>query len=206
MSKRILTAIVLAGVALSVIYTFTSHRAASEDYVESILKKRIETDASFKEDKDSPLTDEQKKNFTALSYYDISEKYKVIADFVINDTRQIIKMAITSGSQREYYIYGTASFKLDNEKLKLTVFKPVDMKKEYFFIPYYDKTSGDTSYGGGRYVEPELLKTGKMEIDFNLSYNPYCAYNHKYRCPIPPSENSLAVAITAGEKNPEFVK
>ncbi len=206
MSKRIITVIVLVGLALSVIYTFTNNRPAQESYAESILKKRKETDTSFKNDKDSPLTTEQKKVFTALSYYDISEKYAVTADFSINDKQQIIKMAITDGSQREYYIYGTTSFTLENKELKLTVFKPVDLKKEYFFIPFYDKTSGDTSYGGGRYVEPELLTSGKMEIDFNLSYNPYCAYNHTYRCPIPPAENNLNVAITAGEKIPGFVK
>ena len=206
MSKRILIMIVVAGMALTVIYTFTGNRTSKDGYIESILAKRQETDTSFKNDKDSPLNDEQKKIFTSLSYYDISEKYKVIADFVINDTQQIIKMAITDGSQREYFIYGKAVFKLDNKDLKLTVFKPVDLNKEYYFIPFYDKTSGETSNGGGRYVEPELLNSRTMEIDFNLSYNPYCAYNHKYRCPIPPSENNLDIAIKAGEKIPEFVK
>jgi len=206
MSKRILTIVVLAGIALSVIYILTGTRPVAEGYAESILKKRKETDESFKRDKDSPLTDEQKKYFKALSYFSISENFKVSADFTINDTQQIIKMAITDGSQREYYIYGTAGFTLDNKDLKLTVFKPVDMKEEYFFIPFYDTTSGETTYGGGRYVEPEFLKSGKLEIDFNLAYNPYCAYNHKYRCPIPPAENSLDVSITAGEKKPDFVK
>jgi hypothetical protein len=67
------------------------------------------------------------------------------------------------------------------------------------------KTSADLTYGGGRYVEPEILENGAFEIDFNKAYNPYCAYNPTYRCPIPPQENSLDVSILAGEKIPDFV-
>jgi hypothetical protein len=85
------------------------------------------------------------------------------------------------------------------------VFKPVKEDVEYLFIPFYDKTSGDVTYGGGRYVEPEMLDNTTIEIDFNMAYNPYCAYNHTYRCPIPPGDNNLDVSILAGEKIPDFV-
>ena len=113
-------------------------------------------------------------------------------------------MAITDGSQREYYVFGNVHFHLDGKELDLTVYKPVKSEKEYLFIPFYDKTCGDLSYGGGRYVEPVLQNNGLIEIDFNLAYNPYCAYNHTYRCPIPPQENNLDVSILAGEKIPDF--
>jgi uncharacterized protein (DUF1684 family) len=84
------------------------------------------------------------------------------------------------------------------------VYRPVRKDSEYLFMPFYDKTSADITYGGGRYVEPEELTNGRLLIDFNLAYNPYCAYNATYRCPIPPRENSLDVRILAGEKAPEF--
>jgi uncharacterized protein (DUF1684 family) len=89
--------------------------------------------------------------------------------------------------------------------LDLTVYKSVHSEEEYLFIPFYDLTSADITYGGGRYVEPNLIDGGTLEIDFNLSYNPYCAYNHNYRCPIPPQSNNLNVSILAGEKIPEFI-
>ena len=116
-----------------------------------------------------------------------------------------MKIAITDGSQREYYVFGNVHFHLEGKELDLTVYKPVKSKSDYLFIPFYDATSADLTYGGGRYVEPVLVEGGKIEIDFNLAYNPYCAYNHTYRCPIPPQENSLDVSILAGEKLPEFV-
>ena len=78
-------------------------------------------------------------------------------------------------------------------------------------MPFRDATSGPESYGAGRYMDSHRpgfrqLPNGKLEVDFNYAYNPYCAYNHKYRCPIPPQENSLNVSILAGEKIPDFVK
>jgi len=112
---------------------------------------------------------------------------------------------ITDGSQRAYYVYGNAHFHLEGKELDVTVFKPVKTETDYLFIPFYDETSADLTYGGGRYVEPTITDNGSLEIDFNLAYNPYCAYNHTYRCPVPPQENSLNVSILAGEKIPDFV-
>ena len=61
--------------------------------------------------------------------------------------------------------------------------------------------AGKETYGAGRYLDPELNKNGKLIVDFNLAYNPTCAYNELYSCPLPPAENRLSVAILAGEKN-----
>ncbi len=206
MNRKIILVIIIVGAALASIYTLTGMRPSDKKYRETILRDRAETNETFKKSADSPLTAAQKASFTSLSYFEISENYKVTGVFIPNPEKQIVKMAITDGSQREYYIFGTANFKLEGKEFKLTVFKPVAMKEEYYFIPFYDATTGELSYGGGRYVEPEMTKNGEIVIDFNKAYNPYCAYNHKYRCPIPPAENSLEVEVRAGEKNPEFVK
>jgi hypothetical protein len=71
-----------------------------------------------------------------------------------------------------------------------------------YFLPFMDATSGDETYGAGRYLEIEPLPGGKLLVDFNMAYNPYCAYNEYWSCPIPPKENRLSVPIEAGEKQP----
>lgn len=205
MNKKILFLVVVVGVIAITIYNFRGASTLTEGYEEQVLAKRAETNVEFKEAEDSPLTDEQKTNFSSLNYFPIAEKYRVRAEFHRNSREQIVKIDITDGSQREYYVYGNAHFHLEGKELDVTVYKPVKTETDYLFIPFYDATSADLTYGGGRYVEPVIKENGSLEIDFNLAYNPYCAYNHTYRCPIPPQENSLNVSILAGEKIPDFV-
>ena len=204
MNKKILSVIVAVGFVAIMIYNFKGTTLSTEGYAEKIIADRQVKDTEFKTD-DSPLTDEQKPGFEALSYFPVAEKYKVRAEYHKNQSNQIVKINITDGSQREYYVHGNAHFHLEGKELDITVYQPVNAEAEYLFIPFYDKTSADQTYGGGRYVEPVLLGNNTLEIDFNLAYNPYCAYNHNYRCPIPPQNNSLDVAILAGEKMPDFV-
>lgn len=204
MNKKILSFIVAIGLIAIVIYNFQGTSKKTEGYAEDILAGRLEKDEEFKHSEDSPLTDEQKPIFKTLSYFPVAEKYKVRAEYHKNRREQIVKIVITDGSQREYYVHGNAHFHLEGKELDVTVYKPVKEEAEYLFIPFYDITSADVTYGGGRYVEPLILEDGALEIDFNLAYNPYCAYNHTYRCPIPPQENSLNVSILAGEKLPDF--
>jgi uncharacterized protein (DUF1684 family) len=206
MNKRILTIALVVGIVAIGIYNIqgTTNRV-EEGYREGIEADREAKDQDFKVSDESPLTEQQKREFTTLSYFPVSEKYRIEAEFKKNSREQVVKIAITDGSQREYYVFGNAHFHLDGKELDLIVYKPVKSNSDYLFIPFYDATSADLTYGGGRYVEPILIDGSKMEIDFNLAYNPYCAYNHTYRCPIPPQENSLNVSILAGEKIPEFI-
>jgi len=205
MNKKVLVLIVLLGLIAVTVYNFIGASTTTEGYIDKITAERQEKDEMFKHADDSPLTEEQKEIFSSLNYFPVSEKYRINAEFRKNPIEQIIKMAITDGSQREYYIYGNAHFHLSGKELNLTVYKSVKSEVDYLFIPFYDVTSAELTYGGGRYVEPEVIDGGTLEIDFNLAYNPYCAYNHTYRCPIPPQDNNLDVSILAGEKIPEFV-
>ena len=204
MSKNILISVVIVGIAAIILYNFRGTNVNTEGYHKKILKDRVEKDKEFKESDDSPLTNDQKEIFSSLSYFPINEKYKVSGEFHRNSSQQVIKMAITDGSQREYHVFGNVHFHLDGKELDLTVYKPVKSDEDYLFIPFYDQTCGDISYGGGRYVEPILHESNRLEIDFNQAYNPYCVYNHQYRCPIPPQVNNLDVSILAGEKIPDF--
>lgn len=205
MNKKILLLAIAVGLVAIVVYTIQGSSENTEGYIEEMEALRIEKNEELKTSEESPLTDEQKETFESLSYFPVAEKYKVSAEFHQNNREQIVKMAITDGSQREYFVYGDAHFHLEGKELDLVVYKPVKSSEDYLFIPFYDETSADLTYGGGRYVEPELIDGGKLEIDFNTAYNPYCAYNHTYKCPIPPQENNLRVSILAGEKIPDFM-
>lgn len=205
MNKKLLVLMVLLGFIAVAVYNFIGASTTIEGYKDKITTERKEKDVMFKQAEDSPLTEAQKEIFNTLNYFPVSEKYRINAEFSKNPREQIVKMAITGGSQREYYIYGNAHFHFNGKELNLTVYKSVNSEVEYLFIPFYDATSAELTYGGGRYVEPKLVDGGTLEIDFNLAYNPYCAYNHTYRCPIPPQDNNLTVSIMAGEKIPEFV-
>ncbi len=204
MNRKLLLLGAVVGLVIITIYTFQGTSQHTEGYIEEIEAQRTEKDQEFKTSEDTPLTEEQQEIFTALNYFPVAEKYKVKAELHKNPREQKIKIAITDGTQREYLVFGNAHFHLEGKELNVTVYAPLKEDADYLFIPFYDETSAEQSYGGGRYVEPELIDGGTLEIDFNIAYNPYCAYNHKYRCPIPPQENNLRVAILAGEKIPDF--
>ncbi len=104
-----------------------------------------------------------------------------------------------------YRRYGYVDFTINNQKQRLTVYQNIALSKvkgmeDYLFIPFKDSTSTITTYGGGRYLDFKITRATFVLIDFNLAYNPYCAYSHHFSCPIPPAENTLLIGIEAGEK------
>lgn len=176
-----------------------------EQYVSHVNAFRAEKDSLFLEDK-SPLTEDQIADFSGLHYFDVDPAYRVSAileKYVIPDT---VVMKTTTERAPEYIKYGKVTFELQDKKRSLIVFQNVRMIRQgidtgHLFIPFRDQTSGDLTYGGGRYIDSELpFGSDSVVLDFNKAYNPYCTYNHKYSCVLPPSENHLTLAIHAGEK------
>jgi uncharacterized protein (DUF1684 family) len=147
------------------------------------------------------------KDREALRFFPVNAKYNVIASFKrIVDTVGFVMR--TSGKiEKKFYRYGTLSFYLDKKRYALTLYQSAAIRKgdkyeDYLFLPFTDMTSGDESYGGGRYIDFQLgdIRKNTLRVDFNKAYNPYCAYTTGYNCPIPPRENDLQVKIKAGEK------
>ncbi len=175
-------------------------------YELEIKKWQEEQNLEFRNPKTSPLTTEDLAKFTALKFYDINKDFKVEADFELNTSPQKFGMKTTTTRLPIYVKYGVASFKLSGKKLKINIYKNVELAKQakykdYLFLLFTDKTSGKTSYAGGRYIDLRIPKKGdKLHIDFNKAYNPYCAYNHNYSCPIPPADDYLDIEILAGVK------
>jgi uncharacterized protein (DUF1684 family) len=156
---------------------------------------REEKDAFFLYDHHSPLDDEQKEHFHGLGYFPENPdlRFRVEVDrFPVGDQ---IKIQTNTGEVQSYDRYGRFHFTIDGETAELTVFQ----NEHGFFLPFADSLAGQETYGAGRYLEPEILTDGRLLIDFNLAYNPFCAYNVKWSCPITPAENRLKVPVRAGE-------
>ncbi|MFT6742597.1 MAG: hypothetical protein ACJAVF_004118, partial [Paraglaciecola sp.] len=118
------------------------------------------------------------------------------------------EMATYSGMLKPYKKYGVFTFKIDSTEHQLAVYQNLRLAKmpgfqDYLFLPFRDWTNSETTYGGGRYLDFKTtdIVDGKMTIDFNKTYNPWCHYSDGYNCPIPPKENHLEVEIVAGERN-----
>lgn len=164
-----------------------------------------ELNLQYADKEKSPLTDEDFKTFKNLDFFPVDLKYILNASFIKNDFPVPFEMATSTDRKPLYQKYGSLYFKVDDVKCELPVYQNVSaMQKEeyenYLFVPFTDKTNGKESYGGGRYLDLELPLDAEVILDFNQAYNPYCAYNHKYSCVIPPKENDLKVAIKAGVK------
>ena len=162
---------------------------------------RADKDGFFRDHPSSPLTDEQRASFAGLAYFDEEPALVVRASLETDgvDTDEPIVMQTTTGGTQTYRRAGVARFDVEGERAQVTLFASDDMDE--LFLPFRDATSGKETYGAGRYLEVEPPDaSGVVEIDFNLAYNPYCAYNPEWSCPIPPGENWLAVPIRAGER------
>ena len=182
-----------------------SENQTPSDYVSGIQKERDQKDIEMLTGEKSPITEEEKATFKKLNYYEPNPEYRIEANFKRFDQATRFLMKTTTDRLPEYSLYGVVNFKLKGKDYTLNVYQNIELMKKpglenYLFLPFNDETNGNETYGGGRFLD--LTDTGgdTLLIDFNLAYNPYCAYNHKYSCPIPPSENNLEVMIEAGEK------
>jgi len=149
----------------------------------------------------SPLLPEQQEAFTALSYYPENPALRLEVEVKPFEQPERVQMMTSTGDIQTYLKWGKFPFEVDGQPAELVIFR--DMHGGYF-LPFQDMTSGDETYGAGRYLEPRPLRNGRFLVDFNYAYNPYCAYNEMWSCPIPPKENRLKVPIRAGEKNFEL--
>jgi uncharacterized protein (DUF1684 family) len=184
-------------------FSFTKNNTEESLYINEIKKFQKEMNEEFKNPKTSPLTDEDIKIFKKLDFYPIDSNFRVVAMLKLNKKKKEFGMKTTTSRLPIYINYGIASFKLNGKKFKINIYQNVELSKkekykDYLFMLFTDKTSGKTSYAGGRYIDLRIPKDGKLLIDFNKAYNPYCAYNHKYSCPIPPEEDYFDMEIKAG--------
>lgn len=161
-----------------------------------LTRFRAEKDEFFASDHHSPLTPQQKNIFEGLIYFDENPELRLTVEVDEFENKDEIQIQTNTGDVQTYERFGRFSFEVDGQEASLTLFRNV----HGFFLPFADALAGSETYGAGRYLEPEELGGGEFLVDFNLAYNPYCAYNEQWSCPITPPENRLKVPIRAGEK------
>ena len=167
-----------------------------------------ELNASYKDATKSPLKKKDLKTFKGLDFFPVDSTFIVIAKLTKIANAPTFEMATTTDRKPLYKEYGLLNFQLKGKDCALTIYQSQDdlsdeEYKDYLFLPFTDATSGDESYGGGRYMDAmttDEKADGTIEINFNNTYNPYCAYNDKYSCPLTPRKNHLNIEIKAGIK------
>ncbi len=182
-----------------------SGEQGKNDHTSIIKNFQKELNEEYADPEKSPLKEEDRKKFESLDFFEIDPQFRVRADFIRTPDEEPFPMETTQERTPIYVKYGEIHFTLREEQFKLNVYQNPKMAmmeqyKNFLFLPFTDLTNGDTTYGGGRYIELSIPKGKKIIVDFNKAYNPYCAYNEKYACPIPPRENALDTEITAGVK------
>lgn len=184
-----------------------SNSTQKKDYEAQIKEFQYRLNVEYSDKKTSPLTDEDFKTFKSLDFFPTDTTYKVKATITYVYDAPVFKMQTTTDRLPLYKTYVLAKFTLKGKEFEIPIYQSQELMtdpqyKDYLFLPFKDLTNGKESYSGGRFLDLELPKNGAktMIIDFNEAYNPYCAYNYKFSCPIPPDANVLDVAIPAGVK------
>jgi uncharacterized protein (DUF1684 family) len=162
----------------------------------------------FANSETSPLDSTDLERFSAINFYPPNVNFYVGATFKKYKGQKKFKMKTSTDRRPQYIKYGEVTFTLDDgtgTEYKLCIYKNVELSKKpgyekYLFLPFTDLTNGETTYGGGRYIDLQIPEGDVMIIDFNKAYNPYCAYTHRYSCPIVPDENFLNIKVEAGVK------
>jgi uncharacterized protein (DUF1684 family) len=173
--------------------------------LENIVQFQKKMNEEFKDPETSPLPDRFRKDFTTLDFYKPDTTYRVIANFTRTPEALPFLMPTTTERQTEEVVYGVATFNLNGRNHKLEIYQNQELMqqekyRDYLFLPFADLTNGEETYGGGRYLDLTIPDGETIVLDFNKAYNPYCAYNPKYSCPLVPKQNRLDIEILAGVK------
>ncbi len=171
-----------------------------------IQGKRDEHAAELKDSTLGVLNSNEIAEFQGLDYFEIDTAFQIQATLIKKKGKRF-KMPTSTERTPIYRRYGIVVFSVDDSSYQLEVYQNIDLRKkegyeDYLFIPFRDGTSRTETYGGGRYLDVKIPSGKTILLDFNLAYNPYCAYSYRYSCPIPPAINTLSVKIFAGEKTP----
>ncbi len=170
-----------------------------------VLEFQKKLNAEFKDPETSPLPDRYRKDFESLDFFEIDTTYRVLAKLVLTPEALPFLMPTTTERKSKERVYGIAQFELKGNRFELEIYQNEELMQQegyadYLFLPFTDRTNGEQTYGGGRYIDLRIPQGDSIVIDFNRAYNPYCTYNKKYSCPIVPAVNALDIAILAGVK------
>ncbi len=185
------------------IFFFGNVLAQDSSDVRRILLFQDNLNKEFASEDKSPLLSKDLERFKTLDFFEIDTSYCILAKFVRTPYETPFIMKTTTGREPLYVKYGEAHFTFQETAIVLNIYQNQGLKTQpeyenYLFLPFTDITNGELSYAGGRFIDLKIPEGDSILIDFNTAYNPYCAYNDRYSCPIPPEENHLDIKIMAG--------
>ncbi|WP_400192194.1 DUF1684 domain-containing protein [Hymenobacter sp. B81] len=194
----------LLGLGLLVVlgYIFSDLVLSDDQYVFKLRQERKQKNEKFRSHSDSPLSEELHEKFDSLRYFAPDRAWRLTAQLERLPAGDTISLPLTDGKADQYTRFARARFEYQGQAQQLTLLRRVSKTDSTLFVPFTDKTNGFASYGGGRYLDVEMpgAKDREVVLDFNRAYNPYCAYEDAFACPMPPAENRLSIDVTAGEK------
>jgi uncharacterized protein (DUF1684 family) len=170
-------------------------------YVKTITEARAVKDKAFREEPE-PIPADKRATLLPLRYFPPDPSYTAPAELKLANQRPVFEMPTSTGKLRRMERVGVLEFSLGGQPMSLAAFVEEGQALENLFVPFADLTTGKETYPAGRYLDIRPTSTGFYNVDFNLAYNPTCAYNASYDCPYPPASNRLKVEIRAGEKAP----
>ncbi len=187
------------------IFFFGNGLAQDSSAIRRVLLFQDNLNKDFASEETSPLKSKDLENFKSIEFFKIDTSFCVHARFVRTPYETPFIMKTTTGREPLYVQYGEAFFTILDKEYVLKIYQNQGLKtqieyEDYLFLPFTDLTNGDTTYGGGRFIDLKIPEGDSILIDFNTAYNPYCAYNERYSCPIPPPENDLDLKISVGVK------
>jgi uncharacterized protein (DUF1684 family) len=197
-----LKTLILTGAIITVVIVIVSSvlSGLQDAYMQDVLSYRKQKNENFKTSKDSPIEDQI--SFRQLNYFEPNKEYRVKPVLTIIKDSSFVTILNNDGEKNKYWRYAQAVFEIGKLKDTLIIYRKASLNAEdgTYFLPFYDETNDNETYGGGRYLEIEIKDNVPVLLDFNYAYNPYCVYNHNFSCPVPPAENKLTGRIEAGEK------
>lgn len=183
------------------IFALQEDGGADEKYQKEVQDKRNRIRYFLKTNSGSPIPESEREAFSGPEFFEIAEKWRVEATLEPTKEKQTLNLGEAGKAPKLYKVLGNLVFELEGKSQKLQLLQMVQAPKAYF-LAFHDETNGESTYGGGRYLDPKKLKhkENTWELDFNLAYHPYCFYNESFYCPLVPTGNRLSVAVEAGEK------
>jgi uncharacterized protein (DUF1684 family) len=196
--------LVVAVIVAAGLLTACDDRSSEKSYTDRITNERVSRDMEMRGDR-SVIPAKQRKSFRGLEYYDIDSTYRFVRPVDRRPRPDTVMMAESTGGVAAQVRVGTVSINFPQQADTLTVFEVTEGEdRGQWWIPFTDATNGGPTYRLGRYVDLERAGTDSVIVDFNTAYNPTCAYNPRYACPIPPDANALPFDVPVGEKKPVF--
>jgi uncharacterized protein (DUF1684 family) len=175
--------------------------AEQEQWEIALVEWRIEKNEGLMQSAESPLPERLREGFEGLDYYFPEKTFRYRVALEPSAGGETVQLQLRKGDAVAYDVRGTVRFRHGGQDLALSVYRSPEDAADALWLPFYDQTNGETTYGGGRYLDLELQADGTVELDFNKAYNPYCAYDaERWNCTLPPAENTLPLRVEAGEK------